>query len=146
MKSVIQRVSSASVTVNNKIVGSIQSGLLVLFGVHINDTEPQLLWMCDKISNLRIFDDENGVMNKSVRDVNGEILMVSQFTLYGNLKKGTRPSYIEAARPEKAIPMYEKAIDYLKSTTGLNIKSGVFGADMCVELVNDGPVTIILEK
>ena len=146
MKSVIQRVSSASVTVNNKIVGSIQSGLLVLFGVHIDDTEPQLLWMCNKISNLRIFDDENGVMNKSVRDVEGDILIVSQFTLYGSLKKGTRPSYIEAAQPEKAIPMYEKAIEYLKTTTELNIQSGIFGANMQVELVNNGPVTIILEK
>lgn len=146
MKSVIQRVKKASVTVDYEITGSIGRGLLVLLGIHRDDTEEQLQWMADKILKLRVFDDEEGRMNRSVQDVEGGILVVSQFTLYGDAKKGTRPSYIEAARPEKAEPMYETFLDYLKERSSLKIQSGVFAAHMDVELINDGPVTIILEK
>ncbi len=146
MKAVIQRVESSSVMIENEISGAIDHGLLVLLGIHKEDTEEQLIWMCNKISKLRIFEDEEGKMNKSVQDVNGGILVVSQFTLYGNASKGTRPSFIEAARPEKAEPLYNTMIKWFKNNTELNIQSGEFGAMMSVKLVNDGPVTIILEK
>lgn len=146
MRIVVQRVKKASVTVDNKKIGQINNGLLLLLGVHANDTEDQLKWLGNKILNLRIFEDEDGKMNKSIKNVNGELLVVSQFTLYGNLKKGTRPSFIEAARPEKAEPMYEQLIDYFKTNSDLKVQTGEFGADMDVELINDGPVTIILEK
>ena len=146
MKVVVQRVKSASVTVGNEITGAIETGLLLLVGIHQDDTEEQLKWMCDKILKLRIFEDEDEKMNLSVSDVEGGILVVSQFTLYGNAKKGTRPSFIEAAKPDKAEPMYEDMIQYFKDNSELNIQTGKFGAMMDVELINDGPVTLILEK
>ncbi|MGF1669353.1 MAG: D-aminoacyl-tRNA deacylase [Balneolaceae bacterium] len=145
MKIVVQRVKRASVSVNNKIVGAIDKGLLVLAGIHENDDEQKLEWICSKIRKLRIFEDDDGKMNKSVEDINGGILIVSQFTLYGSLKKGTRPSFIEAASPEVAEPLYEKMIERLKES-GLKVESGIFAAMMDIELVNSGPVTIILEK
>ncbi len=146
MKVVVQRVSSASVMVGNEITGVIEKGLLLLVGIHQDDTNEQMKWMCEKILKLRVFEDEDEKMNLSVTDVEGGILVVSQFTLYGNAKKGTRPSYIEAARPEKAEPMYEEMIQYFKEHSDLNIQTGKFGAMMDVKLANDGPVTLILEK
>lgn len=146
MKVVIQRVKSASVTVGNEITGAIEEGLLLLVGIHQDDTKEQLEWMCEKILKLRIFEDEDEKMNLSVSDVGGGLLVVSQFTLYGNTKKGTRPSFIEAAKPDKAEPMYEEMISYFKEHSDLNTQTGKFGAMMDVELVNDGPVTLILEK
>jgi D-tyrosyl-tRNA(Tyr) deacylase len=146
MKVVIQRVKSASVTVGNEITGAIEEGLLLLVGIHQDDTKEQLEWMCEKILKLRIFEDEDEKMNLSVSDVGGGLLVVSQFTLYGNAKKGTRPSFIEAAKPDKAEPMYEEMISYFNGNSELNIQTGKFGAMMEVELVNDGPVTLILEK
>jgi D-tyrosyl-tRNA(Tyr) deacylase len=146
MKVVIQRVKSASVTVGNEITGAIEEGLLLLVGIHKDDTKEQLEWMCEKILKLRIFEDEEEKMNLSVSDVGGGLLVVSQFTLYGNTKKGTRPSFIEAAKPDKAEPMYEEMISYFKEHSDLSIQTGKFGAMMDVELINDGPVTLILEK
>lgn len=146
MKVVVQRVSFSKVTVDNEIVGEIGKGLLLLVGVHESDTEVQMKWLCDKILKLRIFEDEEGKMNKSVQDIEGEILVVSQFTLYGNAQKGTRPSFIEAARPEKAEEIYNDMIDYFTMHSDLKIASGQFGAMMQVQLENDGPVTLILEK
>jgi D-tyrosyl-tRNA(Tyr) deacylase len=146
MKVVVQRVKEASVTVGNEITGVIENGLLLLVGIHEDDTNDQLTWMCDKIMKLRIFEDEDGKMNRSVSDVKGGILVVSQFTLYGDAKKGTRPSFITAARPEKAEPMYNQMIEYFKSNSTLTIQGGKFGAMMDVHLINDGPVTLILEK
>ena len=146
MKVVVQRVSSASVMVGNEIKGVIKHGLLLLVGIHQNDTKEQLKWMCEKILKLRVFEDEDDKMNLSVSDVQGGILVVSQFTLYGDSRKGTRPSYIEAARPEKAEPMYKEMIQYFKDHSSLNIQTGKFGAMMNVSLVNNGPVTLILEK
>ncbi|MDX1641813.1 MAG: D-aminoacyl-tRNA deacylase [Balneolaceae bacterium] len=146
MKVVLQRVTRASVTINNEVSGSIENGLLLLVGIHESDTKKEVDWCCRKIPTLRIFEDEEGKMNRSVEDVNGGILVVSQFTLYGNAKKGTRPSFIEAANPEKAEPLYDYMIEVLKRDSGLHIESGEFGAMMDVELVNSGPVTLILEK
>lgn len=146
MKVVVQRVKSASVEVDNEIIGSINQGLLLLVGIHHDDTEEQLKWMCNKILKLRVFEDEDDKMNLSVQDVEGEILVISQFTLYGDAKKGTRPSYIEAARPEKAEPMYEEMIQFFKSQSNLKIQTGKFGAMMNVQLINEGPVTLLLEK
>lgn len=146
MKAVIQRVSSSSVMIDNEITGAIDQGLLVLIGIHENDTREQMEWLCNKITKLRIFEDDDGKMNRSVQDVNGGILVVSQFTLYANSDKGTRPSFIEAAKPDKAEPMYEEMIEWFKANTDLDIQTGEFGAMMSVKLVNDGPVTIILEK
>jgi D-aminoacyl-tRNA deacylase len=146
MRAVIQRVSSASVTVENEIIGKIEHGLLVLLGIQTNDSHEQLEWIASKIARLRIFEDEDGKMNRSVQDVNGSILLVSQFTLYGDVKKGTRPSFIEAAPPSLAIPLYEKCIDLLKTEHKLPVQTGEFGAMMKVELINDGPVTIIIDK
>lgn len=146
MKIVIQRVSRASVTINEKISGEIERGLLLLVGIHETDTKEQADWCCGKIPKLRIFEDDEGKMNRSVKDINGGILIVSQFTLYGNVKKGTRPSFIEAARPETAEPLYEYMIEKLKKESGLMVESGEFGAMMDVKLLNDGPVTLILEK
>ncbi len=146
MKVVVQRVKSASVTVGKEITGAIEKGLLLLVGVHQEDTKEQMEWMCEKILKVRVFEDEDGKMNRSITDVRGGILVVSQFTLYGDAKKGTRPSYIEAARPEKAEPMYEDMVTYLKEHSDLDIQTGKFAAMMDVELVNDGPVTLILEK
>lgn len=146
MRIVVQRVKSSSVEVEGKITGSVNKGLLLLVGIHEDDTPEQMQWMCDKVLKLRIFEDEEGKMNRSVQDIEGEILVVSQFTLYGDARKGTRPSFIEAARPDKAEPMYEEMIAYLKKHSSLNIESGIFGAMMNVKLENDGPVTILLEK
>ena len=143
---VVQRVSEASVTVGGEVTGSISKGLLLLVGVHTEDTKEQLSWLCEKVLKLRVFPDEEGKMNRSVSDVGGGILVVSQFTLYGDAKKGTRPSYINAARPEIAEPMYLEMIDYFRKNSDLNIQGGVFGAMMDVQLINDGPVTLILEK
>ncbi len=146
MKVVVQRVKSASVKVGNHITGAIDQGLLLLVGIHADDTREQLEWMCEKILKLRIFNDEDDKMNLSVSDIEGGILVVSQFTLYGDAKKGTRPSYITAARPEKAEPMYEEMVKYFEIHSKLSIQTGQFGAMMDVSLVNDGPVTLILEK
>ncbi|MEY3834722.1 MAG: D-tyrosyl-tRNA(Tyr) deacylase [Bacteroidota bacterium] len=144
MKIVLQRVSSASVKVESNIVGSIDRGMLLLIGFSSNDTEASILPTIEKIVKLRIFSDEEGKMNKSVLDVNGSALLVSQFTLYADTKKGNRPSFIEAARPEQAIPLYEFFIAEMKKRIS-KVETGIFGADMKVELVNDGPVTIVFD-
>ena len=144
MRAVIQRVKEASVKVDNEIVGKIGRGLLVLLAVHVDDTEDKIEKMATKIINLRIFRDKDDKMNLSVKDVGGEILVVSQFTLYGDTSKGNRPSFIESARPDKAIPYYEKFIEKIKSS-GLKTATGKFGAMMDVSLINDGPVTIIID-
>lgn len=146
MKIVVQRVNRASVTVNGKTKGEINEGVLLLVGIHGSDTKKDIDWCCKKVSKLRIFEDENGKMNRSVQDIEGGILVISQFTLYGNTKKGTRPSFIEAAKPEIAEPLYNYMVEKFKTLTDLNIQQGVFGAMMDVELVNNGPVTIIIEK
>jgi D-aminoacyl-tRNA deacylase len=146
MRVVIQRVSRASVTVDEAVTGKIGQGLLVLLGVEDSDKEEDIQWLSSKIVNLRIFHDEAGVMNRSVIDVNGDILLVSQFTLHASTKKGNRPSYIRASKPDFAIPMYEKMIARLQTDLGRNIATGIFGADMKVELLNDGPVTIIIDS
>ena len=146
MRIVIQRVSEASVTIDQKVKSAINHGLLILLGIEDTDTESDIDWLCGKISKLRIFNDEAGVMNKSVMDVDGELLVVSQFTLHASTKKGNRPSYIKASKPDFAIPMYEKFIQKLAALTGKRIGAGTFGADMKVALVNDGPVTIIIDS
>lgn len=146
MRVVIQRVSRASVTVDGAVTGKIGQGLLVLMGVEDSDKEEDIQWLSSKIVNLRIFHDEAGVMNRSVIDVNGDILLVSQFTLHASTKKGNRPSYIRASKPDFAIPMYEKMIARMQTDLGRNIATGIFGADMKVELLNDGPVTIIIDS
>jgi len=145
MKAVIQRVSEVSVTIDGKIKSSIDLGLLILLGIEDTDTYEDISWLSLKIINLRIFGDENGVMNISVKDSGGDIILVSQFTLHASTKKGNRPSYIKAAKPEIAIPMYEKMIVQLETDLGKPIQTGVFGADMKVSLANDGPVTIIID-
>jgi D-tyrosyl-tRNA(Tyr) deacylase len=146
MRVVIQRVSEASVKVDGNITGAIGKGLLVLMGVEDADTNEDIYWISSKIVNLRIFDDSEGVMNLSVKDVDGEILLVSQFTLHAATKKGNRPSYIKASKPDVAIPMYEKLILQLKNDLGKEIPTGIFGADMKVQLLNDGPVTIVIDS
>ena len=146
MKIVIQRVERASVTINGSVSGAIEKGLLLLVGIHETDTKKEIDWCCRKIPKLRIFEDDDGKMNHSVQDIGGGLLVVSQFTLYGNAKKGNRPSFIEAAKPDKAEPMYDYMIDKLKSESGLKVESGEFGAMMDVELINSGPVTLILEQ
>jgi D-tyrosyl-tRNA(Tyr) deacylase len=145
MRAVIQRVNKASVTIDNKIYSQIKNGLLVLVGIEDADTAEDGEWLSGKIVNLRIFNDDNGVMNVSVKDFNGDILAVSQFTLHASTKKGNRPSYIKASKPEFAIPMYEKFIQQLSNDLGKTVGTGVFGADMKVELLNDGPVTIVID-
>lgn len=145
MRAVIQRVSKAGVTIDGSIYGQIGAGLLVLLGIEDADTTEDIEWLSSKIVNLRIFDDAAGVMNESVKDKNGDILLVSQFTLHASTKKGNRPSYIKASKPETAIPLYEKMIQQLTTDLGKKIKTGSFGADMKVELLNDGPVTIIID-
>ncbi len=145
MKAVIQRVSTASVTIHSSIVANIQSGILVLVGIEAADTQEDIDWLCQKIVNLRIFGDESNVMNLSVKDIQGEIIVVSQFTLHALTKKGNRPSYIKAASPENAIPKYESLIERIEIELGRKIQTGIFGADMKVSLVNDGPVTIIID-
>jgi D-tyrosyl-tRNA(Tyr) deacylase len=146
MRVVIQRVAEASVTVEGKITGVIEKGLLVLMGVEDADTQEDLEWISGKIVNLRIFDDENGVMNKSVLDIGGGILLVSQFTLHASTKKGNRPSYIKASKPEIAIPIYEGMIAQLSKDLSKPVATGIFGADMKVRLLNDGPVTIVMDS
>ena len=145
MRAVIQRVSSASVKVDGKITGEIKQGLLVLVGIEDSDGQEDLEWLSGKIVNLRIFNDEEGVMNKSVKDIEGGILVVSQFTLHAATKKGNRPSYIKASKPEIAVPLYEQFKQQLATDVGKEIQAGIFGADMKVELLNDGPVTIIID-
>ena len=146
MKVVIQRVSQASVTVDSKIIAEIQKGLLVLVGIEDADTQEDINWLCQKITNLRIFGDENDVMNLSVKDIDGEIIVVSQFTLHALTKKGNRPSYIKASKPEVAIPMYENFVKHIEKELGKKVQTGIFGADMKVLLLNDGPVTIQIDS
>jgi D-tyrosyl-tRNA(Tyr) deacylase len=146
MKAVIQRVSSASVTIDSKIVANIQKGLLVLVGIEDADTQEDINWLCQKIANLRIFGDEKDVMNLSVKDINGEVIVVSQFTLHALTKKGNRPSYIKASKPEIAIPMYENFVLQLENELDKKVQTGIFGADMKVLLLNDGPVTIVIDS
>jgi D-tyrosyl-tRNA(Tyr) deacylase len=145
MRVVIQRVTSASVKINNILKSEIGKGLLILAGIEVDDDENDIEWLCNKIVQLRIFDDNNGVMNLSVVEAGGSILAISQFTLHAKTKKGNRPSYIKAARPEKAIPLYNMFVDRLSGLTNKVIATGEFGAMMHVELVNDGPVTIIID-
>ena len=146
MRVVIQRVSEASVKVENQVIGQIKSGLMILAGFEAEDNQKDLEWISGKICKLRIFNDENGVMNINIKDAGGAILLVSQFTLHADAQKGNRPSYIKAARPEIAIPLYQKFIHQLELDLGKPIQTGEFGADMKVSLVNDGPVTILLDS
>lgn len=146
MRVIIQRVSNAGVRVDGNLFSSIEKGLLVLVGYEEADRDDDIAWICSKIVQLRIFDDAEGVMNHSLGDISGEILLVSQFTLHASTRKGNRPSYIRAARPALAIPMYEKTIQILTELVGKPIATGKFGADMKVELVNDGPVTIAIDS
>ncbi len=146
MRIVIQRVTQASVTTENNEPAEIGKGLLVLLGIEESDGAEDIEWLCGKISRLRVFDDAEGVMNLSVQDIEGEVLLISQFTLHASTKKGNRPSYIRAARPETAIPLYEEFARVLSSSLGKDVKTGVFGALMQVSLVNDGPVTIIIDS
>lgn len=146
MKVVIQRVQEAQVRIDGTIFSAIEKGLLVLLGIEDADTAGDIAWLSQKITQLRIFDDENGIMNRSVKDVGGALLLVSQFTLHASTKKGNRPSYIRASKPDVAIPLYEQMIWQLESDLGMPVKTGVFGADMKVQLVNDGPVTIIMDS
>lgn len=146
MRAVIQRCKKVELFIDNKIHSSIGTGLLVLLGVGNEDNIADIEWLAGKISRLRIFSDAEGKMNLSVQDIAGEILVVSQFTLFASTKKGNRPSYIDSAPPEKAIPLYENFIDMLKQESGVNVETGVFGADMSIDLINDGPVTIIIDS
>lgn len=146
MKAVIQRVSKASVTINKEKVSNIQKGLLILVGIVENDTKEDIEWLSKKIANLRIFNDENEVMNKSLIDIAGEAIVVSQFTLQASTKKGNRPSYIKAAKPDIAIPIYEQFVQQIENDLNKKVQTGQFGADMKVELLNDGPVTIIIDS
>ena len=146
MKAVVQRVSEASVLINGTINSQISEGILIFLGISDNDTSEDILWLSNKIANLRIFNDENEVMNKSLIDINGDVIVVSQFTLMASTKKGNRPSYINAAKPEIAIPLYKKFIARIEADLNKKVGTGVFGADMKVELTNDGPVTIIIDS
>ena len=146
MNGVIQRVSQASVTIEGVKVASIGNGLLILLGIVEDDTLEDIKWLSNKILNLRVFGDENDIMNRSLFEVNGEIIAVSQFTLHASTKKGNRPSYIKAAKPETAIPLYETFIEQLELGLGKKVQTGQFGADMKVDLINDGPVTIIIDS
>lgn len=145
MKTVIQRVSEASVTINNEKIAQIEKGFLLLLGIEDLDNQEDIDWLTSKIANLRIFPDENDVMNNCIKDINGEIIVVSQFTLHALTKKGNRPSYIKAAKPDIAIPLYEAFVNQMEFELGKKIQTGRFGADMKVALVNDGPVTIIID-
>ena len=145
MKAVIQRVSRASVTIEGQKVANIQSGLLILLGIVNDDTQDDIKWLSNKITNLRIFSDENGIMNNSLLQTQGDAIVVSQFTLHASTKKGNRPSYIYAAKPDVAIPIYEAFVKQLEHDLGKAVQTGQFGADMKVELLNDGPVTIIID-
>lgn len=145
MKAVIQRVTEASVTINNEKVADIGQGLLVLVGIEDADTQEDIDWLTAKIAQLRIFNDENGVMNQSVQEVKGDVMVVSQFTLHASTKKGNRPSYLKASKPPIAIPLYESFVASMEKSIGKKVQTGQFGADMKVSLVNDGPVTIIID-
>lgn len=142
----LQRTSEASVQINKEIVGQIEEGLMILLGIEDADGPDDIEWLTRKVCNLRIFNDESGVMNKSIQDVDGDILLISQFTLHASTKKGNRPSYIKAAKPEVAVPLYEKFIKQLESELGKPIQTGTFGADMKVSLINNGPVTIMIDS
>ncbi len=146
MKVIIQRVSKACVSVDNTLISSINGGLLLLLGICNEDSFKDIEWLSKKILNMRIFNDKDKIMNKSLLDINGEIIVISQFTLMGSTKKGNRPSYIKAAKPDVAIPLYEQFISHLEKEFGKKIGTGIFGADMKVELINDGPVTISLNS
>lgn len=146
MRVVVQRVESASVVSNGTMTGEIGNGLLLLLGIGHDDSKEDVIWLADKVRQMRIFSDEHQKMNLSLSDVDGEILLVSQFTLHASTKKGNRPSFIDAARPEQAVPLYEYFKEYLSVQTGKEIKTGIFGADMKISLVNAGPVTIILDS
>jgi D-tyrosyl-tRNA(Tyr) deacylase len=145
MRAVIQRVKYASVTIEQQIVGKIAAGLLIFLGIEDCDTNEDIQWLCAKIARFRIFDDANGIMNNSIIDANGEILVISQFTLFASTKKGNRPSYIRASKPDFAIPLYERFIAVLEDEVRKKIETGQFGAMMDVELINDGPVTIVID-
>ena len=146
MRTVIQRVQHCSVTIDGQLKSNIGNGMLVLVGIEDRDTQEDIEWLCKKIANLRIFDDENGVMNRSVIDTGGEVMVVSQFTLHASTKKGNRPSYIHASTPDFAIPMYESFCAEMGLQIGKNVATGEFGADMKIELLNDGPVTILIDS
>lgn len=146
MRIVIQRVTEASVIANGQLSGEINQGLLVLMGIEDADTDEDISWLSNKICHLRIFNDENGVMNLGIKDVGGDILLISQFTLHASTKKGNRPSYIKASKPDIAIPLYGKMISRLELDLGKKIQTGIFGADMKVRLLNDGPVTIVIDS
>lgn len=146
MRIVLQRVSKASVGIDNKIISDIKEGILILLGIEDADTSEDIQWLCNKIVKMRIFNDENGVMNLSLQDIDGEALVISQFTLHASTRKGNRPGYIKAARPEVAIPLYEEFIREFEKILGKKVGSGVFGADMKISLLNDGPVTIVLDS
>jgi D-tyrosyl-tRNA(Tyr) deacylase len=145
MRAVLQRVTEASCKVDGEITGEIANGFLVLLGIEEADTEDDINWLANKIAGMRVFGDENSLMNKSLADINGDILLISQFTLFAQTKKGNRPSFIRAAKPDKAIPMYEQMIKVLGSITGKKVATGIFGADMKISLLNDGPVTIVMD-
>lgn len=146
MRIVIQRVSKAAVTINQIKKSEIQKGMLILVGIEDSDSDEDIIWLSNKIINLRIFDDENGIMNHSIKDIDGDLLIISQFTLYASTKKGNRPSYIRASKPEMAISLYNKFCEKLNSLLAKEIKTGEFGADMKVNLINDGPITIIIDS
>ena len=145
MRAVIQRVLEASVKVNNEITGQIGQGFLILLGIETDDELEDLKWLAQKIANLRVFNDENAQMNKSLSDVDGKILLISQFTLFAQTKKGNRPGFTRAAKPDKAVPLYEQMIEELGKLTGTKVETGIFGANMQVSLINDGPVTILID-
>ncbi len=145
MRAVLQRVTQASCTVEGKITGEINNGFLVLLGIEDADTPEDLDWLAQKIANMRVFEDENGLMNKALSDVDGSILLISQFTLFASTKKGNRPGFTRAARPDKAIPMYEEMISQLSALINKKVECGIFGADMKISLINDGPVTITID-
>jgi D-tyrosyl-tRNA(Tyr) deacylase len=145
MRAVLQRVTEASCKVDGEIAGQIGAGFLVMLGIEDADTIDDLNWLANKIAGMRVFGDENGLINKALGDVNGDILLISQFTLFAQTKKGNRPSFIRAAKPDKAIPMYEQMIKTLETITGKKIATGIFGADMKISLLNDGPVTIVMD-
>ena len=146
MRAVIQRVSDASVTIDGKVKSAIGKGFLILIGIEDADNEEDIIWLTGKISNLRIFSDEAGLMNLSIQQAGGDILVISQFTLHASTRKGNRPSFIRAARPETAVPLYEEFVRRLSQESGIPVKTGEFGADMKVALINDGPVTILIDS
>lgn len=146
MRAIIQRVLECNVEVSSRVVGTIEHGLLILLGIEVNDIEEDMIWLCRKISNMRIFSDDAQKMNLSIKDIDGEILIVSQFTLFASTVKGNRPSFIKAAKPDFALEVYKKFVKVIERSIGKKVKTGVFGADMKVSLINDGPVTIILDS